>query len=445
MATLTEARLKACKLWCYGAHGILSLIPVPRPGLGTMSCDKHWRLYFDPAALDAMSVHNAACTVLHELYHLILKHFLRVNRFLGDNPTQHQWRLANEAADLAINSMLRREGLDPPKNWLYPEQFNLPDGLSFEQYYKLLNQQQKGAQSNQPQRQNQVGKGHTGDLSQPTNGSNERSQPSGSESPSNGLPPGDEPYTGHQPQIGRGEGGSCADGQQRPWELPTPKDCNTPGIKPHEADIMVRQIADRILDKQQGSGGSGCWQRWAETILKPRADPRLALLRMVRHAVEATSGQGDYSYRRPNRRNPRPDLLLASAVQPVPRVTVIVDTSASMDKRDMGLSLGLIGKVLNTFRIRDGIKVVCGDTQAVASTRVFDPKQVKLAGGGGTHMGCLIEDAAKQKPRPQLIVVCTDGITPWCENVGIPVVVCLTSESRRERVPSWMKTLVLTE
>ena len=28
MATLAEARLKACKLWPYGSHSILSLVPV---------------------------------------------------------------------------------------------------------------------------------------------------------------------------------------------------------------------------------------------------------------------------------------------------------------------------------------------------------------------------------------------------------------------------------
>ena len=60
-------------------------------------------------------------------------------------------------------------------------------------------------------------------------------------------------------------------------------------------------------------------------------------------------------------------------------------------------------------------------------------------------MGKLIQQVAETKPRPQLIVVCTDGATPWCEPVGIPVVACLTQESRAKRVPSWIKTVVLAE
>lgn len=109
----------------------------------------------------------------------------------------------------------------------------------------------------------------------------------------------------------------------------------------------------------------------------------------------------------------------------------------------MTLGLGLIGKVLNTFRIRDGIRVICGDTNVVTSTRVFDPKQVQFAGGGETNMRTLIRETAQSKPKPQLIVVCTDGITPWCEPVGIPVVACLAQAKRADRVPSWINVVCL--
>jgi len=156
---------------------------------------------------------------------------------------------------------------------------------------------------------------------------------------------------------------------------------------------MSSETAKRIVEKSRGSGG-GMWRRWADTVLNPRIDPRTALLRHVRAAVEQATGLGDYSYRRPNRRNPRPDMLLPSAVQPVPRIVVLVDTSGSMDQRDLGLCLGLIGKVLNGFRMRDGIQVITGDVRAVTAARVFAPQQIKLAGGGGTDMGALSEEAA---------------------------------------------------
>ncbi|HEV3023224.1 MAG TPA: VWA-like domain-containing protein [Pirellulales bacterium] len=237
-------------------------------------------------------------------------------------------------------------------------------------------------------------------------------------------------------------GGSCADGQQRPWEQGPPSD-EEPGIKPHEADMIVRKVAEQIHDKQRGTGRGG-WKVWAESIIDPKIDPRAKLLRAVRRAVEFTSGTGDYSYRRPNRRNPRPDIVLPSAVQPVPRITVIVDTSGSMDKQDLGMSLGLIGKVLNGFRIRDGIKVICGDTAVQSAGRVFSPKQVELAGGGGTSIDVLIVAAVQSKPRPDLIVVCSDGFTPWpAAPVGVPVVACITRECSLANVPAWIDTVSL--
>ena len=44
---LAQARLRACGHWPFASHAILSMVPVPRPGLGTLAVDKHWRLYYD--------------------------------------------------------------------------------------------------------------------------------------------------------------------------------------------------------------------------------------------------------------------------------------------------------------------------------------------------------------------------------------------------------------
>ena len=502
MTTVAEARLRACKLWPYGSHAILSLVPVSKPGLGTMAVDQHWRLYYDPKTVEESPVDESAGIILHEVSHLLLKHHRRAETMLGKDASDCRFQRWNVATDYAINSMLREQGIKLWDGVLYPEQDGFVRGLSGEEYYRLLTAQadyrneqgqndwhdsgegpfdsreeaenfqnaEVGADSRVAQKDDgwhvetkdnqepgDQGASHDPDE---TTGNGQGSEPADSGTGSNADDRGGEGSNsagaeGHGDQRtpgmerpaaapGCGDGGSCADGRQRPWELPAPSQCDTPGLKPHEADIIVRETADRILEKQCGEGTGG-WRQWAQNVINPRVDPRTALLRMVRQAVEVTSGQGDYSYRRPNRRNPRRDLVRPSTVQPIPRITVIADTSGSMDQRDLGLSLGLIGKVLNGFRIRDGIRVVCGDIKAVVSARVFNPKQVILAGGGGTDMGKLIQEVAKSKPLPQLIVVCTDGETPWCAPVGIPVVACVTRERYAKRVPSWIKTVVLAE
>ena len=49
---LAEARILAARKMPYMTHQVMTLIPVERPGLGTMAVDEYCRLYFDPAFLE---------------------------------------------------------------------------------------------------------------------------------------------------------------------------------------------------------------------------------------------------------------------------------------------------------------------------------------------------------------------------------------------------------
>jgi len=49
---LAEARILAARKMPYMTHQVMTLIPVERPGLGTMAVDEYCRLYFDLAFLD---------------------------------------------------------------------------------------------------------------------------------------------------------------------------------------------------------------------------------------------------------------------------------------------------------------------------------------------------------------------------------------------------------
>ena len=85
-----------------------------------------------------------------------------------------------------------------------------------------------------------------------------------------------------------------------------------------------------------------------------------------------------------------------------------------MSQDDLGLALGMIRKVLNSFRIRDGIKVITGDAKGQTKQLCLsDPRRIELTGGGGTNMAKIIAEALQARPQPQMILVCTDGWTPW--------------------------------
>ena len=82
-------------------------------------------------------------------------------------------------------------------------------------------------------------------------------------------------------------------------------------------------------------------------------------------------------------------------------MTVIVDTSGSMEPSDLALALGVIGNALRSLPDPRGLRVLAGDTAVACAKNVFRPEQVELAGGGGTDMAAMIVAAAEERPRPR--------------------------------------------
>jgi predicted metal-dependent peptidase len=88
----------------YMTHQVMTLIPVKRPGLGTMAVDEYCRMYFDPAFLAERDLKHLAFVVLHEAIHVWSRHAKRCVRLLGERPANDRldlWRLAVDAATTA--------------------------------------------------------------------------------------------------------------------------------------------------------------------------------------------------------------------------------------------------------------------------------------------------------------------------------------------------------
>ena len=441
---LAKARIAACRLWPAATSAILSLVPVERRGLGTLAVDKHWRLYFDPEYLATVDDQTAAVIVLHEVSHLLLRHHER-----GGNATD--WKLWNVATDCSVNFRLQAEGHTVPPEWMTPARFQLQGNLSAEQYYRHL-EDQRDAQSQQQQPDPQATPDDEPDESPRDDaGASQGDQPE-LETPQQAAATDAADQAGEKcgeadqtASVQPGVSGSCADGQLKPWEDPPPaaEEDGPPVIEKHEQEQLIRRVAE-AMEKGQG-GGTSNWSSFVQDILHPRIDPKVLLSMAIRQAVDQVSGgHDDTSYRRPSRRPAVGGVIRPARVAVIPRICVIVDSSGSMDGRDLGYALGLIGKVLSGFRLRDGVQVMVGDTSVQTCEKVFDPKRLSIKGGGGTEMDRLIVAAARLEPRPQLIVVATDGYTDWPrENVGVPVVACLTRQSCRQSVPDWIKSIVL--
>ena len=242
--------------------------------------------------------------------------------------------------------------------------------------------------------------------------------------------------------------GAAADGQPRPWEDGPPL-AEHPGLAEHDQNIIEAAVAKAIeqYEQQRGRGSvPGGLARAAADLLHPNVDPARELLAKVKYAVGCTSGFGDFTYRKPNRRQPAGGAMLPAHVKPIPRVTVIADTSGASDaaRKGLSLALGVTANALRSLPDPRGLRVLAGDTAVACAKNVFRPEQVELNGGGGTDMAAMIEAACEERPAPKAILVVTDGFTGWPSEPVVPrVVACLTRASQAASVPTWINTVVL--
>lgn len=118
------------------------------PATAGIGVDKNKRicLFYNPTNILDLTEGELSFVILHEFMHFILDHLTSRN-----NKDWNKQR-ANIAMDLAINGELRKGDLfknhkeiwENKKNWCFPENFKLPDGLSTEEYYALLGDEHNG-------------------------------------------------------------------------------------------------------------------------------------------------------------------------------------------------------------------------------------------------------------------------------------------------------------
>ncbi len=145
-------------------------------------------------------------------------------------------------------------------------------------------------------------------------------------------------------------------------------------------------------------------------------------------------------------RDRSPKVILPAMHRPIPNVAVVCDTSGSMHEELLARALAEVEGLLARGGLRQAqVRVLAVDTNVHTVRRVSRASQVELAGGGGTDMGVGIAAAARLRPRPSVIVVLTDGFTPWPANPpkGVHVVVGILAQSTipvdRFAPPAWAR------
>lgn len=381
---IAAARIRALNKHPYIADVLLSLRPIARPGMaqegpGPLGVDRGWRLFYDPAVVSEWGVgtegrgHDGITAVLiHETWHCLVDSLGRRHDRDAD-----RW---NRAEDRAINDDIVRAGWKLPGSPLMPAGLGMRDGLAGEEYYEK-----------------------------------EPVPPAGSGGGAVLLVPG----------CG-GRCGGCA-GNPPPGEEGGGSEgpAGAPPISGPAQQVIRRQAALNIVAAAKAGRGDvpAGLQRWAaEHLEPPRIDWRHKLAALVRGAVADRAGAVNYSYSRPARRQWGMRLVLGGRAPvmpalrcPIPNVALCLDVSGSM--------LGQAGKspiaaarseVLGIVRaIGCPVLTYAVDTQVAGRRRVGSIGDLEQLGetGGGTDMRVGIAELVKL--RPDIVIVLTDGYTPW--------------------------------
>jgi predicted metal-dependent peptidase len=382
------ARLRAATAFPYLQSAIWSMALVKTEQVETMAVDTGWRCYYNERAMRQLDVEEVGAIFVHEVWHLLRSHFARAER-LGINLDDFQgW---NVATDCEINDDVIAQGGKLPDWVLRPERYGWdPNELAESYYQKILKKEEE------------------------------------------------DPEFQFRGACDPSFGGSCADNIPRPYELDR-SHREAPAKDDAQAELIRRQVAREIVNSGCGHL-PGQMKRWAEAKLEPpKVNWRRELMANVRHAFAQVVGKTDYTFRKFGRRS-NESAVRPSMISFRPNVTVVVDTSGSVDQNRLAMAINETHHVIKT--LNSPVTVIACDSQAEVSEKVFNVKAINLKGGGGTEMGEGIRAAMQQKPMPDIVVTITDGITSWpAEAPAARHITVLTNE--RGNRPRFGKTVVI--
>lgn len=93
---------------------------------------------------------------------------------------------------------------------------------------------------------------------------------------------------------------------------------------------------------------------------------------------------------------------------------MVVDTSGSVSDAELGSALLEVAAISRAVGgRRDLVSVLSCDAAARVAHPLCRAEEIPLVGGGGTDLRTGFARALRARPRPDVIVVLTDGQTPW--------------------------------
>ena len=441
---LRPARLGAINEFSYYADILTVLNFHETEEVETMAIDQYCRVYYNLKFFTSLTTVQKIAIVTHEALHRIMNH---AERGQAINALPYLW---NIAGDLEINDGPKLRGMLDGLNALFPESFKLQEGKIAEFYYNQLLKDghtppcPPAKMEKEEAEDRGGGEGGDQNAESDSDGDEEPSDPKDGEGKGKGK------KDSRSGKVASGNCGSGADGQKREYELPAPQDGGPDGVSEEDMEVIRQQVAIKVTqsEKARGEVPAGILRVFEDMLKPPKANWRTLLMQAARDCIGYVYGQEEYSYALPPRRVPIDrQLILPAVMSPTPNVGLLFDTSGSMSDDDLVRAASETEGIFRNLDPSARIRYLACDSKCYGVSDLNSVRSLELAGGGGTDMRIGITEALSQKEKMDILIIFTDGYTPWPDVApkGMKIVCCLIGSHVSDSTPSWMKTIQIEE
>ena len=385
--------------------------------------------YYNTEYIEELTLDQTQFMLAHEALHCALCHFARRGHRI-----KHRWDLA---CDFAINPLLIEEGLKPPPDALWMDEYK---GMTAEEIYPLIEDDDEMETLDQHMYDSDSEGGGSGDSDGGSGDSGP--QTSGESPPPQGEPQDEESGSGNRQELDENERGGSTPSEQQDEAVgetdnPVPgeqDEAPPPPLTPDEKETLGVQWQQRMAGAAQQAMQAGKFggtiARLIDHLLQPQLPWRMILSRYL-----SMLARDDFSYMRPSRREG--DAIYPSLRSAMVDVVVAVDTSGSIKEKEINEFISEIDAIKGQIRARITL-LPCDASIGEGAPWHYEPWEEfkmpeKLHGGGGTDFRPVFEWVDREGIQPELLIYFTDAEGPFPkEPPSYPVVWLIKG---RELVP----------
>ena len=365
----------------------LNIIPVRDNRISTACTDGN-NIYFDIDFLSQLTNDERTFVIAHEIWHNVMCHFLR--------DEGRDRNLFNIATDIEVNELLASENMHVPKNVCRASKYGFPIGLSAEDYYELLIQNQKNNQQQSSSNNNQQ---QSSSGTQPNNSVNDNSLSSNNSQFDRHI------YVGDDIKIEEGEQNIDDKYGRVEQDSEFSPEADTHTIeKVRSAAIYAAQT----IEKHGGTLSANI-----KKLVNKMLEPKMPWRELLSQFISKCYGQKNV-WSRPNRRFIHSNTYLPSRDGDEIKIVVGIDTSASVDTH-LPMFLGELNGLVKSFANYQ-ITVIEADYKVTNCTVYneenildLDNNKFNVHGGGGTELHSIFKYIENEDIEADAIVIFTDG------------------------------------